>query len=119
VNALHAALAVPAAIGLLLVAVLGVLHRRLGRAGILWLDRAILVTLAVIAAAVLTGLVVALTDRGPADPLHFLYALLALAVLPVARAVGAGRSDRRLERAVLIGAAIGLGAVLRLSMTGG
>jgi hypothetical protein len=116
---LHFALAILAAAGLVVVAVVAALLRRLGREGIAVLDRAILATLAVVAAGVVTGLVIALTDRGPADPLHLLYALLALIALPIGRAAGAGPRDRRLGRTVLFGAAIGLAAVLRLFMTGG
>jgi hypothetical protein len=117
VAAIHLGLAILAAIGIVTVAILALVHRRLGRSGVLILDRAILVTLAVVAVAVLSGLVVAVTVGGPADPLHFLYGLLALAAVPISRSIRAG-DDRRIGSAVVVGALIALGAVIRLFMTG-
>ena len=63
-----------------------------------------------------SGLVVLLTGGHPADPLHFLYAVAALLVLPVVRFWG--RLER--HRAAVLGVGGGLLAalVLRLFQTG-
>jgi hypothetical protein len=117
VAGVHLVLAILTAIGTGSVAILAIAQWRLGRHGVLVLDRAILVTLAIVGAGGLTGIAVAVTEGGPTDPLHLLYGLLAFASIPIARSLRAG-DDRRIGGSVLVGALIALGAVLRLFMTG-
>ena len=56
-----------------------------GRSPQPWLDRLILTQLVLVVCAVVTGVLGPLGGRWPGDPLHFLYAALALAILPFAR----------------------------------
>lgn len=81
----------------------------------LWVDRAILVALGVAIVAAVAGLVVLVGGTGPADPLHFLYAVVALAALPLARFWPAPRRRRGL---LLLGALVLGGVVVRLFQTG-
>jgi hypothetical protein len=88
-----------------------------GRSGQPWLDRMILVQSALVALAMLTGLPGPLAGRPPPDSLHYLYAVVALIAIPIARYVG-----RRTDRAAAgwVAGACGVEAVvlLRLWMTG-
>ena len=68
--------------------------------------------------AVVTGVLGPLGGRWPGDPLHFLYAALALAILPFARYLGRG-SDHATVRWVLVGGVVQIGLLVRLWMTGG
>ena len=96
----------------LVVLVGGVGHRPVRFAS----DRAILVALVLVGIGIASGLVIFATSGAPADPLHFVYALVALAVLPVARFWD--RLARHRGLAVGVGAVL-LGAlVLRLFQTG-
>lgn len=87
-------------------------------------DRALLLVVALVALALIAGLLVAAGGDRPADPLHFLYGLVALLALPGGRALGgrlsvpgpAGRSRRAAWNAVA--AAVLLGVGLRLLQTG-
>lgn len=102
-----------AAVVLLVIVLAGAARHRPAR---LAADRVILVVLVLIAINAATGLVVFATDKGPADTLHFLYAVLALLVLPVARFWDRLSSHRTLALgfgAVLLGAFL-----LRLFQTG-
>jgi hypothetical protein len=82
------------------------------------LDRAILVQLGTLAIATLSGLGVAASGTLPRDPLHFLYAAVGLLVAPTVRYATRGADAKRMGRWQIAGAAIVLGAVLRLFMTG-
>lgn len=73
-----------------------------------------------IAVSGLLGVLVALVARPPADPLHVVYGLLALAVLPGAWGIARHGSDARRPVIVLVIAAIVLLVLLfRLFQTGG
>jgi hypothetical protein len=48
----------------------------------------------VVALAALAGIVVALVDGPPADPLHIVYGVLAVAALPGAAVAARGRTER-------------------------
>ncbi len=80
------------------------------------LDRAILAALASVSVGIALGLVILVTGGRPADPLHLLYAGLALAILPVAR-FWDRLAGHRLA-AVGVGGLVLLGLVLRLFQTG-
>jgi hypothetical protein len=82
------------------------------------LDRGILVQLGTLAIAALSGLAFPATGTLPRDPLHFLYAVVALLVAPGVRYATRGGDARRMGRWQIFGAAVALGAVLRLFMTG-
>ena len=88
----------------------------LGRPGRLAVDRLILAALAVIVANEVVGLGLLVTGARPADPLHFLYAVVALAALPIVRFWGA--LERWRTAALAIGALVLLGLVVRLFQTG-
>jgi hypothetical protein len=89
-----------------------------GRSPQPWLDRLILTQLVLVMCAVVTGAGGPLGGRWPADPLHFLYAGLALAVVPFGRYLGR-RSDRSTVRWVLLAGVVQIGLLVRLWMTGG
>ena len=89
-----------------------------GRSPQPWLDRLILTQVVLVVCAVVTGVPGPLGGRWPGDPLHFLYAALALAILPFARYLGRG-SDHATVRWVLVGGVIQIGLLVRLWMTGG
>jgi hypothetical protein len=59
------------------------------------------------------------SGRGPADPLHFVYAMVALVALPVVRLEAMRRRSTRVGWWVCAGGLITLGALLRLWATGG
>jgi hypothetical protein len=82
------------------------------------LDRAILVQLGTLALAAVSGLAFPLGGTLPRDPLHFLYAALGLLVAPGVRYATRGADARRMGRWQVVGAAVVLGVVLRLFMTG-
>jgi hypothetical protein len=79
-------------------------------------DRAILVALALVAVGILSGLVVLLTGGHPNDPLHLVYALVALLVLPAARFWSRLGPHRNL--ALGVGGVLLAALVLRLFQTG-
>jgi len=89
-----------------------------GRSPQPWLDRMILTQLVLVVCAVVTGLLGPVGGRWPGDPLHFLYAALALAMLPFARYLGRG-SEHSTVRWVLVGGVVQIGLFVRLWMTGG
>jgi len=89
---------------------------RLGRPGRLAVDRAILVAIAAVLAALGSGLLLLVLGGRPADALHFVYAAAALAVLPVARF--ASVLARRRPLAVVVGALVLVALVVRLAQTG-
>ena len=122
---LHAWLAVAGAVLATGATVLGLLTGigvTRGRVARLWIDRLILAILAVVAVDLLLGAGVALLasgGRGPADPLHLVYAVVALLALPAARFEVERRGSTRIGWWVCAGGLVTLGALLRLWATGG
>ena len=112
----HRLIAIVAGVAAAATVVAVVVRAWLGRPGRLAVDRLILTALVVIAANVVVGLVLLGTGSRPADPLHFLYAVVALLALPVVRFWGA--LERRRALALGIGALVLVGLVVRLFQTG-
>jgi hypothetical protein len=110
---LIAPLVAAAGIGLLAVVVVAAARHRTARFAT---DRVILVALALVGLGIASGLLVLLAGSRPADPLHFLYAGVALAVLPVARFWG--RLERYRAPALGIAGIVLAALVLRLFQTG-
>lgn len=79
-------------------------------------DRAILTALALVVTGSVLGLAILVTSQGPGDPLHFLYAALAILILPVARFWGP--LARRRSLAVGLGGVVLALLVVRLFQTG-
>lgn len=113
VHHIAALLAGATALVLLLVVGFGALRHRPTRFAA---DRAILLALAVVALGILSGLLVFLGGGAPADPLHFVYAVVALAILPAIRFWD--RLARHRSAALGIGALLLAGLALRLFQTG-
>ena len=83
------------------------------------LDRSILVQVGTLAMAALSGLALPVVSGSlPRDPLHFLYAAVGLLVAPAVRYGTRAGDARRMGRWQVVAAAVVLGAVLRLFMTG-
>jgi hypothetical protein len=112
----HEALAV--AVGLIGMVVLAVAlgWSRFGRPSRLSLDRSILVAIAAMLVAIISGSLLFAGGARPSDPLHFVYATLALLVLPIARF--ATVFARRRAVAVGVAAALLVALVVRLAQTG-
>jgi hypothetical protein len=108
-----APLVAAAGIALLAVVVMGALRHRPVRFAT---DRVILAALALVGLGIASGLLVLATGSRPADPLHFLYAGVALIVLPVARFWG--RLERYRGPALGIAGIVLAALVLRLFQTG-
>jgi hypothetical protein len=104
-----------AAAGIVLIAVVVVASMR-HRPARFATDRVILAALALVALGIATGLLVLFTGSRPADPLHFLYAGVALILLPVARFWG--RLERYRGPALGIAGIVLAALVLRLFQTG-
>jgi len=113
VHHLAAPLVAAAALALVLVIVVGAARHRPVRFAS---DRVILVALVLVALGIGTGFVVFAPGGTPKDPLHFVYALVALAILPAVRFWD--RLARRRALAVSIGAVVLAALVLRLFQTG-
>jgi hypothetical protein len=122
---LHAWLAAAAAVlagGATVLGALSGLGVTGGRGARLWLDRLVLGVLAVVGANLLLGAAIALLaagGRGPADPLHLVYAVVALVALPAVRLEAMRRRSTRVGWWVCAGGLVTLGALLRLWATGG
>lgn len=114
---LHLALAIIAAGLALVVGGLAVAASVRGAMARFAMDRAILATEAVVAVAIVTGLVQLGATSGPRDGLHLLYAAVALLALPVARAWRGGRRGPQ-PLPLAIGALVLLGVLVRLAQTG-
>ena len=82
------------------------------------LDRGILVQVGTLTLVSLSGLVLPLTGVLPREPLHFLYAVVGLLVAPGVRYATRDAPARRMGRWHIVAAAVVLGVVLRLFMTG-
>lgn len=84
----------------------------------MWLDRAILLALLALGLALLSGLPLILLTGGPADPLHFLYALIGPAMLVGARYWGHDVALRRRALYMAVAAVALLAVIYRLFTTG-
>jgi hypothetical protein len=73
----------------------------------------------VIGLSAVIGIGVAITDHVPGDPLHIVYGVLAVGVVPGAAVVAGGRSDRRATVVWAIAGIVLVIIVLRLFQTGG
>ena len=82
------------------------------------LDRAILVQVGTLTLVSLSGLVLPLTGVTPREPLHFVYAAVGLVVAPGVRYATRKAPSRRMGGWQIVAAAVVLGVVLRLFMTG-
>lgn len=81
-------------------------------AGALW-------TGLVVGLAAVLGVGVAITDHAPRDPLHIVYGVLAIAVVPGAAIVAGDRAGRRQSVVWAIGGIVLVILVMRLFQTGG
>ena len=81
------------------------------------LDAAILVQMVASAAAAAAGVVLPLTGSTVRDPLHLVYAVLALVAAPMGRYLGRGDA-RRIGRYAVVAGLLVLGATFRLFTTG-
>jgi hypothetical protein len=81
------------------------------------LDAVILAQLAVTGAAAIVGLMLPVTGSAIRDPLHLLYAVIALVAAPIGRYAGRGDA-RRIGRFAVVAGLVVLGSTLRLFMTG-
>jgi hypothetical protein len=108
--------AIAADLGLVAVSLVGVATRRWNR---LLGDRLVLAVLGATGLAALLGAGVAVTSRAPSDALHFVYAVVALVVLPIARYIGRSGSDRRRAGWLALGSLVQLTVFVRLLQTGG
>jgi hypothetical protein len=115
---LHIALTAATALGLALTLGVGLLTLVRDRSPQPWLDRIILLDLAVGALAALSGLALVIVGDRPGDTLHFVYGVAVLAVVPATRYMA--RAGRWRPRAawISVGAVVGLLVVARLAMTG-
>jgi hypothetical protein len=118
VATIHLALAATAAAALALTLAIGLLTLARDRSPQPWLDRIILVDLAVGALAALSGLALVLAGDRPKDVLHLIYGVVVLAVVPSTRYMARAGRWRRRAGWISLGALIGLALVGRLAMTG-
>jgi hypothetical protein len=79
------------------------------------LNRVLILVLVVTSAG---GLGILLAGGGPHEPLHFLYAILAIGALPVADSLARKASPRRRAVITLIAAIVLLVLIVRLTQTG-
>jgi hypothetical protein len=114
-NIHHVAAPLVAVVALVLLAIVvvgAIRHRPVRFAS----DRAILLALGLVSVGIVTGLAILVSGGAPADPLHFVYAVVALAVLPAVRFWD--RLARRRAVALAIGAVVLAALMLRLFQTG-
>jgi hypothetical protein len=115
---LHAALAWVAVVGAVAV-VAAALPTAAGRTeSYRLLDLAILVQIGSTAAAALVGLLLLVGGRGPSEALHFVYAAVALAIVPVVRYTARERTAVRMARLVALAGLVAAVSIVRLFMTG-
>ena len=115
IHELLAWLTVASTVAVLLAAFPGAFGRPAGR---LWVDRAVLVQVGCATVTLVAGLVVTIAKGGPADWLHFVYAIVVVGVVPAARYAAHGQTERRFAGWIAVAALIAMGALLRSFMTG-
>jgi hypothetical protein len=118
VTTIHVALTATTALALALTLAVGLLTLGRDRSPQPWLDRIILLDLAVGALAALSGLALVLAGDRPRDALHLVYGVVVLAVVPSTRYMGRAGGWRRRAGWMSVGALLGLLLVARLAMTG-
>jgi hypothetical protein len=114
----HAGLAIVALAAALACLAAAVALRMGSRPARPWVDRAILVALAVIALEGLLGLGLVALRHAPGDLLHVVYGVAALIVLPAARWAGRSTDLRRRALWMAGGSLALLGILFRLGQTG-
>lgn len=114
---LHFMLTAATALGLALMLAVGLLTLVRDRSPQPWLDRIILLDLAVGALAALSGLALVIAGDRPGDTLHYVYGVAMLALVPATRYMA--RAGRWRPRAawISVGGVVGLLLVARLVMT--
>jgi hypothetical protein len=75
-------------------------------------------SLVLVAMTAAAGLAMLVRSERPNESLHFLYAIVAFGLVPVADSIAADASPRRRALARLAGAVIALGIIARLFATG-
>ena len=78
----------------------------------------VVILLVMLVVAIAGGLGLLLGGGHPAQQLHFVYAIVALGVLPIADTLSKGRSTRTRGLATLVGALVALVVIARLFGTG-
>jgi hypothetical protein len=116
---LHAWVATAAAVVASLLVFGGVLDGLGAVHGRRWLDRLLIVLLILLGVALVLGPGIVVGLRPPSDPLHYVYAVLAVAALPAGRYVAGRRGSSRIGWWVAAGGIITLAALYRLWVTGG
>jgi hypothetical protein len=115
----HAWSATAGAVAAALLVVLGVLDGARAISAKRRLDRLVLALLAAMTVSALLGPGIVIGVRPPSDPLHFLYAVIALATVPLLRYTAGRRGSPRIGWWVAAGGLVTLGSLLRLWVTGG
>ena len=115
---LHAWVAIAAAVVTGLLVVLGALDGLGVVAGKRWLDRLLIALLAILVVAAILGPGIVVGVRPPSDPLHYLYAVVAIGAVPAARYAAGRRAAPRVGWWVAVGGLVTLAALLRLWGTG-
>jgi len=118
VLAIHLALTAATALAMALTLAVGLLTLVRDRSPQPWLDRIILLDLAVGALAALSGLALVLAGGRPHDTLHLVYGVVVLAVVPGTRYMARPGRWRRRAGWISLGAVLGIILVGRLAMTG-
>jgi hypothetical protein len=118
-DGLHAGLAVVTGIAVVLLLAASVAAAVGWAGGRLWLDRAVLAQAVVALVAVASGLVLLATGARPADPLHFLYAVVLAGLALTVRAAAGRRPTRRVGGWLVMGSLVLGGVLVRAIMTGG
>jgi hypothetical protein len=118
-DGLHAGLAVVTGIAVVLLLAASVAAAAGWSGGRAWLDRAVLVQAVAALVAVGSGLLVLASGARPADPLHFLYAVVLAGFALTIRAAAGTRPTRRVGGWLVLGSLVVGGVLVRAFMTGG
>jgi hypothetical protein len=118
-DGLHAGLAVVTGIAVVLLLAASVAAAAGWSGGRVWLDRAVLVQAVAALVAVGSGLLVLASGARPADPLHFLYAVVLAGFALTLRAAAGTRPTRRVGGWLVLGSLVVGGVLVRAFMTGG
>lgn len=81
-------------------------------------ERIVVVLLVVLIISIAGGLGILIGGARPAEPLHFVYAIVVLGVLPIAETLSRKSSPRRRGIATLLGALVAVIVLARLFATG-